>query len=100
MNGLLSRFMRFRILQYSAGPCQRQFNYLVGLGGGLPVLCICDRKANLTLLIDIGVVDSGAKRYPRRLERILCRKLNLDFESALRGKFYIFQVKPRQFNYC
>lgn len=50
---------------------------LVRLGGGLPVVRTDDGQADLTLLIDVRVVDLGTERDLGRLEWVLRREVDL-----------------------
>jgi len=62
--------------------CQRLDN-LVGLGSRFPVIRRDNWQANLTLLVDIGVVDLRFECDLWGLEGVFSWKIDVDFESTL-----------------
>lgn len=56
---------------------------LVSFRSRLPVLGTDDGQADLTLLIDVGVVDAGLEADLRRLEGVLGRESDFYFEGTL-----------------
>lgn len=53
---------------------------MVSFGGWFPVLCTNDRQADLSLLVNVGVVDLRFERDLGWFERVFCREDDLDPE--------------------
>jgi len=56
---------------------------LIRLGRRLPILRRDDRQADLALLVDVGVIDFCLEGNLGRFERVFCREVDFDSESAL-----------------
>lgn len=61
---------------------------LVSFGGWFPVLCTNDRQADLSFLINVGVVDLRLERDLWGFKRIFCREDDLNPECS----FVIWRV--------
>lgn len=61
---------------------------LVSFGGWFPVLCTNDRQADLSLLVNVGVVDLRFECDLGWFERVFCREDDLDPERP----FVIWRV--------
>lgn len=63
-------------------PCIPTSITLVCFGGWFPVVCTDDRQANLTLFINVWMVNFGFECHFGRFEGILSRKGNFNLERA------------------
>lgn len=69
---------------------------LVGFRGWLPVLDADDRQADLALLVNVGMVDFCLESDLGWLERVLCRKDELNPKRSFVVRRTILEEKKKK----